>query len=210
MSSWEVSLGRLKQFSRHALGGMKGYALVSAEHAGPRGRVGRTMLNRRSVVDGVCGSDQSVPGAVPIRQEPVLRFKKMSTDAHAPRKAYPLAAGFDLHSAQPETVPAHGKALIRTAIQIQLPPGCYGRIAPRSGLALRNHITVGAGVVDEDYRGEIYILLFNHSPNDFIVERGDRIAQIICEKIFYPSLVEVDVLKATEREGGCFGSSGLA
>lgn len=95
-----------------------------------------------------------------------------------------------------------------TDIQVELPSGCYGRVAPRSGLAAKNHIDVGAGVIDEDYRGNVGVVLFNHAQADFDVKRGDRIAQLICERIFYPELVEVSTLNETERGAGGFGSTG--
>lgn len=95
-----------------------------------------------------------------------------------------------------------------TDIQVQLPEGCYGRVAPRSGLAVKNFIDVGAGVVDEDYRGNLGVVLFNHSDTEFKVARGDRIAQFICERIFYPELEEATSLTETERGAGGFGSTG--
>ena len=74
------------------------------------------------------------------------------------------------------------KALISTGLQMQIPLGNYGRIAPRSGLAVKHFIDVGAGVIDADYRGEVKVLLFNFGSDSFTVEKGDRIAQLIIEK----------------------------
>lgn len=105
-------------------------------------------------------------------------------------------------------IPARGKSIVKTDIQIELPEGCYGRIAPRSGLAAKNSIDVGAGVIDEDYRGNVGVVLFNHSDVAFSVVKGDRIAQLICERIFYPTLEEVKSLSETERGAGGFGSTG--
>lgn len=123
-----------------------------------------------------------------------------------------------VHSAYDYTIKAHGKELVKTDIQIKLPQGTYGRIAPRSGLAWKNFIDVGgtysfvnvyiiwadffmvlfasylAGVIDEDYRGNVGVLLFNHSDEDFTVKRGDRVAQLICQKIAYPEVKEFKVL----------------
>lgn len=116
------------------------------------------------------------------------------------------------YSAYDYIVPARGKQLIKTDIQIELPKGCYGRIAARSGLAVNNFIDVGAGVIDEDYMGSIGILLFNHSSDvNFMVKRGDRIAQLICEKIFYPIITEVNSLQrmTTARGNDGFGSTGI-
>jgi dUTP pyrophosphatase len=97
--------------------------------------------------------------------------------------------------------------MISTGLQIQLPEGCYGQIAPRSGLAYC-HIGVGGGVIDEDYRGNIGVILYNHSNVPFKIVRGDRIAQLICIPIQYPRVQEVDVLGTTERGASGFGSTG--
>lgn len=75
-----------------------------------------------------------------------------------------------------------------------MPHGCYGRVAPRSGLAANHHIDIGAGVVDQDYRGNVGVVMFNHGAVPFVVKKGDRIAQLICEKIVYPEVEEVEVL----------------
>lgn len=139
----------------------------------------------------------------------VLRFAKLTENAFAPVKGSTKAAGFDLRSAYDYIVPAKGKEVIKTDLQIHVPEGSYGRVAPRSGLAVKNFIDVGAGVVDEDYRGNLGVVLFNHSDKDFEVKKGDRIAQLICERIFYPELVEEKTLDETERGSGGFGSTGI-
>jgi dUTP pyrophosphatase len=138
----------------------------------------------------------------------VMKYTKVVPEAYPPTKGSVKAAGYDLKSAYDCTVPARGKALVDTGIKVQLPEGCYGRIAPRSGLAVKNFIDVGAGVVDEDYRGVIKVVLFNHSDSAFEVKSGDRIAQFICEQIYYPDLEEVKELTETERGEGGFGSTG--
>ncbi|KAK9674792.1 dUTPase, partial [Popillia japonica] len=81
-----------------------------------------------------------------------LKFKKTTADAFEPYKAYEKAAGFDLRSSHNCCIPERGRAIIDTGLIIELPEGCYGRIAPRSGSAVNNNIDVGAGVIDEDYR----------------------------------------------------------
>lgn len=116
--------------------------------------------------------------------------------------------GFDLRSAHDSIVRQHGKQLIKTDLAIQLVDNCYGRIAPRSGLALKHFIDVGAGVIDKDYTGNICVLLFNHSDTAFLVRKGYKIAQLICEIIVYPELCEITNLEITERCGNGFGSSG--
>ena len=90
-----------------------------------------------------------------------LQVKKLSENARLPVQGSPYAAGFDLHSSVADTVPARGQKLISTGLAFAIPYGNYGRIAPRSGLAVKNFIDVGAGVIDSDYRGEVKVLLFN-------------------------------------------------
>nr|XP_042697766.1 deoxyuridine 5'-triphosphate nucleotidohydrolase, mitochondrial isoform X2 [Chrysemys picta bellii] len=122
-----------------------------------------------------------------------LRFAKLSENASAPSRGSARAAGYDLYSAYDYVIPAMEKAIVKTDIQISLPSGCYGRVA---------------GVIDEDYRGNVGVVLFNFGKEDFAVKKGDRIAQLICERIFYPELEEVQVLDDTERGKGGFGSTG--
>ncbi|KAG6530907.1 deoxyuridine 5'-triphosphate nucleotidohydrolase-like [Zingiber officinale] len=140
---------------------------------------------------------------------PLLRVKKLSDKAVLPSRASPLSAGYDLSSAAAMVVPARGKALIPTHLSIAIPADTYARIAPRSGLTWKNSIDVGAGVIDADYRGPIGVILFNHSDLDFEVKAGDRIAQMILERIVTPDVIEVVDLDATARGEGGFGSTGI-
>ncbi|XP_078430421.1 DUTP-PYROPHOSPHATASE-LIKE 1 [Wolffia australiana] len=139
---------------------------------------------------------------------PFLKVKRLSENAVLPSRASPLSAGYDLSSAVTAKVPARGKVLIPTDLSIAIPPGHYARIAPRSGLAWKHSIDVGAGVVDADYRGPVGVILFNHSDVDFEVKIGDRIAQLIIEVIVTPDVVEVEDLDSTVRGAGGFGSTG--
>lgn len=122
-----------------------------------------------------------------------------------------LAAGWDLASAENTSVPARGKAIVKTNLAIAIPTDCYARIAPRSGLAAKKSIDVGAGVVDADYRGEVGVILFNHGDSDFEIKQGDRIAQMILEKCH----LDVELKETTEdlpetaRGSGGFGSTGI-
>ncbi|XP_011024411.1 PREDICTED: deoxyuridine 5'-triphosphate nucleotidohydrolase [Populus euphratica] len=139
----------------------------------------------------------------------LLRVKKLSENAVLPSRGSPLSAGYDLSSASKAKVPARGKALIPTDLSIAIPEGTYARIAPRSGLTWKHSIDVGAGVIDADYRGPVGVILFNHSDLDFEVKVGDRIAQLIIEKIVTPNVMEVEDLDATVRGAGGFGSTGV-
>jgi dUTP pyrophosphatase len=146
-----------------------------------------------------------------IGQSSVLKFKRMTENAYKPCKGSALAAGYDLFSAYDYVVKAHGKELVKTDLQIQIPEGCYGRVAPRSGLAWKQFIDVGAGVIDSDYRGNVGVVLFNFNDTDFEVKKGDRVAQLICEKIEYPDLLEEEeALEETQRGSDGFGSTGVS
>ncbi|KAL3845233.1 hypothetical protein ACJIZ3_002636 [Penstemon smallii] len=120
-----------------------------------------------------------------------LRVIKLSEKAVLPSRGSPLSAGYDLSSAAETKVPSRGKALVPTDLSIAIPQGTYARVAPRSGLAWKHSIDVGAGVIDADYRGPVGVILFNHSDVDFEVKVGDRIAQLIIEKIMTPEVTEV-------------------
>ncbi|XP_044367876.1 deoxyuridine 5'-triphosphate nucleotidohydrolase [Triticum aestivum] len=140
---------------------------------------------------------------------PLLKVKKLSDKAILPSRGSALAAGYDLSSAVETVVPARGKALVATDLSIAIPEGTYARIAPRSGLALKHAIDVGAGVIDADYRGPVGVVLFNHSEADFAVKPGDRVAQMIVQVIATPEVAEVEDLDATLRGEGGFGSTGV-
>ncbi|CAI5644946.1 unnamed protein product [Oreochromis niloticus] len=144
----------------------------------------------------------------PAEERPVLKFAKLSEHATTPTRGSAKAAGYDLYSAYDYSIPSMDKAIVKTDIQIAVPHGCYGRVAPRSGLAAKHFIDVGAGVVDEDYRGNVGVVLFNFGKETFEVKKGDRVAQLVCEKICYPDLVEQETLDETDRGAGGFGSTG--
>jgi len=138
----------------------------------------------------------------------VLEVCKLSEHALIPTKGSKTAAGYDLYSAYDYVIPGQGKVIAKTDISIRVPDGTYGRVAPRSGLAAKSHLDVGAGVIDQDYTGNVGVVLFNHASTDFDIKKGDRIAQLICEKIEYPEIEEVTSLNSTDRGAGGFGSTG--
>lgn len=123
------------------------------------------------------------------------------------------AAGMDLYAnVNEEVVIAPGTIkLIGTGIAIAIPNGYEGQIRPRSGLAIKNGISLvnTPGTIDSDYRGEINIIMINFGEKPFIINRGDRIAQMIINKIEIPSIIEVNELDNTNRGAGGFGSTGL-
>lgn len=99
---------------------------------------------------------------------------------------------------------------VPTGVRVAVPPGYYGRVAPRSGLAVKKFVDVGAGVIDADYRGDIGVVLFNLSDVPFEVKRGDRIAQLVIEKISMGDVIQVESLDDTQRGDGGFGSTGVS
>jgi dUTP pyrophosphatase len=137
-----------------------------------------------------------------------LQVQILDTKAKSPSRSDTGSAGYDIYSIKDIVVPARGKVIAPTGIAITVPVGCYGRIAPRSGLAAKHSIDVGAGVIDRNYTGEVRVILFNLSDQDYSISRGDRIAQLVLEQIMTPSIVVVDKLKPTSRGTGGFGSSG--
>tara|TARA_R110002110_G_scaffold163184_2_gene362878 strand:- start:151 stop:573 length:423 start_codon:yes stop_codon:yes gene_type:complete len=134
---------------------------------------------------------------------------KLNDGARPPKRGSELAAGYDLYANETKIIEPSERALICTGIQMAIPAGYYGRIASRSGLASKFGIDVGAGVIDADYRSKIKILLCNNGKEPFFAKKGERIAQIILEKIIYPPLVIVEELSTTKRGVGGFGSTGL-
>ena len=143
--------------------------------------------------------------------KPRIYVKKLSDDAILPIKVSSGSAGYDLSSPKDCVVPAHGKLLIPTNLAISIPSNTYARIAPRSGLANKYFIDVGAGVIDSDYSGNVGVILFNHSDEQFQIKAGDRIAQLILEVIIPDAIIEeVSELCETGRGGNGFGSSGVA
>ena len=139
----------------------------------------------------------------------MLKVQKLSNNAALPKRSIGGAARYDLCASQDCTIPAGGKGLVHTGLAISFPAGLYARIAPRSGLALKKFIDVGTSVVDADYCGEVGVVLFNHGDQDFEVKMGDRIAQLILEKIDTPPVEEVQDLDNTVCGSGGFGSTGV-
>jgi dUTP pyrophosphatase len=139
----------------------------------------------------------------------VLKVKKLNPNAILLTRGSAGAAGYDLSALSGCIIEPYGKALVPTGLAIAIPPGHYGRIAPRSSLAWKHHIDVGAGVVDEDFRGHVHVVLFNHNSEPFEIKQGDRIAQLIIEVIAHPKIQEVDTQDDTERGQGGFGSTGI-
>lgn len=141
-----------------------------------------------------------------------LKVKNLTSKAHSLTRGTIESAGLDLCSAYSYIIPPQSRLLVRTDISVTVPPGTYGRIAPRSGLAKNNGIDVLAGVIDPDYTGPVGVILLNtDSSTPFQINPGDRIAQLILEKYESNIIVEeVNDLLITERGDGGFGSTGAS
>ncbi len=146
--------------------------------------------------------------------KPKLLITRLHNNGDLPLPQYETtsAAGMDLPAAVSEdvTIKAGGQTLIPTGISIALPQGYEGQVRPRSGLAARDSVTVlnSPGTIDEDYRGEIQVILINHGQSDFTVRRGMRIAQLVIAPVTQVEIQEVVSLDVTERGTGGFGSTG--
>lgn len=140
-----------------------------------------------------------------------LKVKKLNKFAQLPKYAHAGDAGMDLYSVEDKVIAPGETALIKTGIQIELPKDTEAQVRPRSGLALKNSITVlnTPGTIDEGYRGEVGVILINHSKVDFKVEIGMRIAQLVVKPVLRVNVVEVNELTTTERGEGGFGSTGV-
>ncbi len=142
-----------------------------------------------------------------------IKFKLNNTDAKLPTYGSAGAAGMDVCACEKTDVPAGTTKLIRTGLSVSWSgvdaENYYLRIAPRSGLAYKSGLFVNGGVIDYDYRGEIGVLIYNSSTTDYTVKPGDRIAQMILEKINRPKIIQVDELYSTDRGSGGFGSTGI-
>ena len=132
----------------------------------------------------------------------------MTKNAKPPQRASNGSAGYDLCSAVNELIPPGEHALISTGLKLSLPVNTYGRVAPRSGLSLKHSLDIMAGVIDRDFRGIVQILIRNFSTVPYTVTAGQRVAQLICERIVTPPCQEVEFLSDTDRCEGGFGSTG--
>jgi dUTP pyrophosphatase len=137
-----------------------------------------------------------------------LPFKRLHPDARLPSRGSASAAGLDLCAVERVTLAPGCRAAVRTGLAVAIPEGFYGRVAPRSGLAVRHGIDVLAGVIDSDYRGEILCALVNHGDEAFEIEPGARVAQLVVESIATPEPAWAEDLEETERGAGGFGSTG--
>ena len=152
-----------------------------------------------------------------MNDSPLVRVKRLPNGAGLALPSYEteLAAGADVRAALPEGEPLVLKPgerfMVPTGIAIALPPGWEAQMRPRSGLAAKHGISCvnSPGTIDADYRGELRVILINHGAEDFTINRGDRIGQMVIAPVFQATYEEVDELDETVRGTGGFGSTGL-
>ena len=137
-----------------------------------------------------------------------IQIKKLSELAKIPTRGSIFAAGYDLYSTEDYTLNPLERYLFKTGISIAIPQGNYGRIAPRSGLAYKDGIDVMGGVIDQDYRGNVGVILINFGSSEKKITNGEKIAQLIIEPYVSVIFQETDNLPETNRGSGGFGSSG--
>lgn len=142
----------------------------------------------------------------------VVKFKKLNKDAIIPDYAHKGDAGMDLYSIQDDVIEPLTWKLIPTGLACELPEGTEGQVRSKSGIALKNGVFVlnTPGTVDENYRGEIGVVLYNlNTKAPFVIKKGQKIAQYVINAIEYVDTIEVEELDSTDRGEGGFGSTGL-
>jgi dUTP pyrophosphatase len=148
----------------------------------------------------------------PASAESVVRIKVQSLDAALPLPAYAREddAGLDLYAAETVTLAPGARAAVPTGVALEIPAGFAGLVLPRSGLALRHGVTLlnAPGLIDAGYRGEVKALLINHGAAPVTLNRGDRIAQLVVQRVERVVLTPVPALSPSARGAGGFGSTG--
>lgn len=139
------------------------------------------------------------------------RFKKLREDAITPSYATDGDAGLDLHALDPVTIKPGERALVKTGIAIELPGHTFAQVCSRSGLAYKKGVFVlnAPGIIDSGYRNDVGVILQNAGNEEFVIEAGDRIAQLVIQEFISVKLVEVEELGESARGQGGFGSTGV-
>jgi dUTP pyrophosphatase len=139
-----------------------------------------------------------------------LAVKLLHPQARLPLRAHPGDGGADLFSVEEIVIPAGERRAVGTGIALAIPAGYAGFVQPRSGLAFKHGIMVvnSPGLIDAGYRGEVRVSLYNSGHEPFVVAVGERIAQLVVQRVEEPQFVAVDDLSDTARGAGGFGSSG--
>ena len=140
-----------------------------------------------------------------------INFKKLNEEVILPNYAHPEDAGMDIFSAEEKTIEAGKWALVKTGFSMELPSGYEAQVRSKSGLSLKSGIIVlnSPGTIDENYRGEVGVILMNVSQVDYKIEKNQKIAQMVINKVEHLKVEEVEDLSSTARGAGGFGSTGL-
>ena len=133
---------------------------------------------------------------------------RVSGEGELPAYASQGASGADLRAAEDVTLAPGARAAVATGVHVEIPAGHVGLVWPRSGLAVRHGLDTLAGVIDSDYRGEVRVVLVNHGPEAVTLARGDRIAQLLVQRVERAVFTRVVSLAESERGEGGFGSTG--
>lgn len=139
----------------------------------------------------------------------ILKIRKIVPDAKVPAYAIKGDAGMDIFSSEDNLVKIGELKAISTGIAMEIPDGYVGLVWDKSGIALKNGIKTMGGVIDSSYRGEVKVIIKNLSDIDFKIEKGQKVAQMLIQKIEVPEIEIVEDLSFTDREGGGFGHTGL-
>ncbi len=138
-----------------------------------------------------------------------IQIKKLKESAKLPTYAHATDAGADLYSAEDITIPAGQRVLVSTGVAMAIPDGYAGLIWDKSGISAKSGVTTMAGVIDSGYRGEIKVLLYNSSNEDYKVRAGDKIAQMLFQKVEQGEFEDVQELPDADRGDAGFGSTGI-
>ena len=167
------------------------------------------MPERRSKISGKLQRDTPpISQPRPVPKGNWLAFKLLQPDAKLPTRSNPTDAGVDFYAVRNQTVPAGRRVLVETGVAPVLPKGSTLILKDRSGLAAKHGLTILAGVIDEDYRGEIKVVLWNTGSRAYEIKQGDKFAQGVLLPVLTPQIREVKDLPSTARGEGGFGSTG--
>ena len=142
-------------------------------------------------------------------EQPECKVQLLHHNATVPSRGTEAAAGYDLYNPEDTFIPANSQLLIPIGIAMAIPDGWVGQINPRSSVASKRNLRIGARVIDSDYRGEIKVNLHNDTAEDVFIEEGERIAQMVILPHYASDLEVVDTLNETTRGDGGFGSTGI-
>lgn len=156
-----------------------------------------------------CAFSKAIPAQWNLEKAkvPLTLPVQLDEGAYMPERAHRLDAGLDLRSPIGTLIPGFGCATIDTGVHIQLPPGTVGMLKSKSGLNVKHGLT-GEGVIDEGFTGSIVVKLYNHTPKEYYINKGDKISQLVILPVLRPAPVQVDKIEGGERGNNGFGSTG--